>query len=269
MTVLHTQQKSLNRVIQQNNYAVSLVASGDCCAAAQCLALCIQTCQLFLQDDGSAGYKPTSHHLDESFVTLSLDQCMMENKSSTCYSQPPTKDRDEHDEYLFLYQRAIQIPLHVEFSNKSSLLVSSVVAFNSALANQLRAQGVLEQQDIIEFEDIVSTTLLLQTAAKFYEISFDIQRSGLLGPNIWFTMATVNNMAHIYIQLNDPTIASNGFETLLSLLMYYISGSSCSDSGTRQTSSTTSRSAAFESDLEGFIRNVTTTVLLTNSAPAA
>lgn len=149
-------------------------------------------------------------------ISTSLDQCM---------TQGPKASNSTSDD-VFIYRKAIHIPSDIECTYQSSVMVSSMIIFNLAVAHHLFANG----------NDKARASLL--KAAKLYELGFNMQREENFGNNIIFTMATANNMGLIYRHLGDEQTANMCFKHLLSTVMFLVD---CGDSQL--------------CELDGFLRN--------------
>ena len=214
------------KALKHNEYGVSLIANGYYEEAVVALASALRLCRQMM-DEATDVPEP---------ITTSLDECMEQSRAINCFRR---SDGANDEQYLF--QRPIRIPTNIGTSYKACSLVSCMVTFNMALANQLCAMGKDDANDDT-----------LRKAAKLYELGFSMQKHENVDDNILFTLATVNNLGLIHHRLNDRTTATKCFEYMLSTLMYLTD------------SSTTSYS-----DLDGFFWNATTLASNTNSASAS
>jgi hypothetical protein len=233
-------QESIHRAIRQNNQAVSLLRNRNYYEAINTLTHCLQACREILCERDCNNIDRCNE--DYSTTELNLDQCMEQTNRSKLFRHFKKSGGNEY----YLHVQALRIPLNNSHpQNYSTLLVvCSVVAFNFALAHQLRAREENEEDRRIK----------LQKAATLYEICLSMQQVEelLLGPNTLFIMVSVNNLGLIYSELNDQSKASVCIDQVLSTLMYLVeSGSDC----------------VFE--LDGFFRNVSSVISKTCSAPAA
>ena len=183
--------------IQQNNLAVSLIAAGDFDAAINHLSNALKTYKQVVPD--------ADEHDHPAATNCSLDECMAQSAAKA-----KSVSMDEEENVHYMYQQAIHIPLNIEFSYQSTIMVSVMIIFNLALANQLSAVGSNKSQS------------QLKKATKLYELAFNLQRDENFANNVFFSMATVNNIGLIYHKLNDRETGNKYFEHLLSTLMFLI-----------------------------------------------
>lgn len=169
-------------------------------------------------------------------MSTSLDACMEASRMK------PKKDSRLTRGERYLYQQAVRIPVDVGSNYRACVMVSTMVTFNLALAKQLTAvQGLAADPKV-----------MLRKASKLYELAFHMQQEEKFDDNTLFALATVNNLGLIHSQLNDRMAADQCFEYLLSTLMYL-------------TNSGEERHHFFD----GFLRNATTQIQKSESAPAA
>jgi hypothetical protein len=226
---MQSNQASQRRAINHNNCGVNLIERGNYESAVVALSSALKTCRQMMDE---------THDYPEPIMT-SLDQCMEDSrKQGSFYSRDSCGDLNEQ----FLYEQAIILPINLGSGYKTSVMISSMVTFNLALANQLFAMNHKESNDAI-----------LRKAATLYELGFSMQQDENFDNNTLFTLATVNNMGLIHNRLHDRQAANKCFEYLLSTLMYL---TDCS--GGKEY-------ALFE----GFFRNVSTVISKPCSAAAA
>lgn len=209
--------------IRMNNEGVRRITSGEIPQAIKNLTFALNMCK------ESMGYES---NFETEHCTMSLDQIM--ERSEAMYSPDNLRTKK-----CYLYHQAIYIPVEVSYEYHLNLPVSTIIIFNLALAQQLA-----ETHSNRECNPLIK-------AARLYNLAFNMQREELRGDNIYFTLATVNNLGVIYRQLGDETAANNCFEQLLSILMLvldYGESSRC---------------------LEVFIYNATSTMSKNGNAAAA
>lgn len=148
----------------------------------------------------------------------------------------------------YLYQQAVRIPFNVGSSYRACVMVSTMVTFNLALANQLASCK--------KVADPSECQAMLRKAVKLYELAFSMQQEEQFDGNTLFTLATVNNLGLIHSQLNDRMAANQCFEYLLSTLMYF-------------NNSNGQRPANSAEFFDGFFRNASSLIQKSASAPAA
>ena len=174
MKTRQSNQASQRRAINHNNCDVSLIERGNYEYAAVALASALKTCRKMM--DETCDYSEP--------ITTSLDQCMEESRAQGNFYRDSCGDLNEQ----FLYEQAILLPMNLGCrSYKTSVMISSMVTLNLALANQLFAMNHKESNDA-----------LLRKAAKLYELGFSMQQEENFDNNTLFTLATVNNMGLIH-----------------------------------------------------------------------
>jgi hypothetical protein len=192
---MQSNQAPQRHVIKHNNYGVYLIERGNYGPAVIALASALKTCRQMM--DETRDYPEP--------ITTSLDQCMEECRAQSIFYRESCGDRDEQ----FLYEQAILIPMNLGSSYKTGAMISSIVTFNLALANQLYAMKHKESNEAI-----------LRKAVKLYELGLTMQKEENFDNDTLFTLASVNNMGLLYNRLNDRKAANKCFEYLLSTLMY-------------------------------------------------
>jgi tetratricopeptide (TPR) repeat protein len=227
-----SQQKN---AIQQNNDAASLVAAGEYNTAAQEFSFALKTCQQVIVEANDEIPQP---------VKTNLDQCMVQSGLALADCRKEACRVIDNDQQ-YIYRQAIHIPLDIESTYQASVIVSSVIIFNVALAHHLSALATSDKKH---------QSKKLRKAATLYEMAYDLQgRNAQLENNVMFTMATMNNLGVIYQQLDDRETASKCFQCLLSTVMFLV------DCGAAKV--------CCDDDLDGFLRNVT--ILVSGSSFAA
>lgn len=212
--------------IRLSNYGVALMEQGEQVPALESFSRALKMCRQIM-DEADDFQAPMS---------TSLDACM-EASRLACKTNPciPRGDR-------YLYEQAIRIPLDLGSNYRACVMVSTMVTFNLALAQQLTSVSGFA----------ADPKSMLHKAAKLYELAFSMQQEEEFDQNTLFTLATVNNLGLIHSQLNDRKAADQCFEYLLSTLMYL-----ANSNGERH---------AF---LDGFFRNATSQIQKSQAAPAA
>lgn len=210
-------------VIQKNNEAVYQISSGKFPEAIENLTSALNACRQYMGEECQ---------LESERPITSLDQCMTHSEATHF---PEDKGRNGS----YVYRQGIYIPIEVAQERQSSVMVSTILIFNLALAQQLpEANPVSKQSKLIK-------------AARLYDLAFNMQREEQLGDNIYFALATVNNLGVIYQQLEEKEAANQCFEHLLSTLMLVLD---CGESTPQ---------------FGRFIHNATSILSKTVSAPAA
>jgi tetratricopeptide (TPR) repeat protein len=210
--------------IQQNNDAVSLIAAGEYDTAIQELSFALKVYKQVMTEE-------VDHEIIHP-VKTSLDQYMVQSLAvadcpKACHHA--NINEDQH----FMYRQAIHIgPLQdIESTYQSSVMVSSMIIFNAALAHHLSALCSNMHQ-----------STKFHKAATLYQLAVNLQHAVQLENNIIFTMAAVNNLGVIYHQLEDKETATKCFQNLLSTIMLLV------DCGKTEVCC---------GELDGFLRNVT------------
>jgi hypothetical protein len=228
----------LQNAIELNNTGVGLITSGDYTRAivplSNALKIMKQCCSTAIedaQDDCCAQHR----HM------ASLDMCIAHTQSE-CLSP---KDENGH----YMHREAICIPPSFLLDSSSqqkhdvpAVLLTAVVLFNLALLHQLSAQDGENRQ------------AKLTKAAQLYTLVNELQFADRVANNVWFAMATVNNLGLVHAQLQDATNANRCFESLLAMLMFSTEGAQ-----------------KRRDDFDGFLRNVSRFIStsLSIGAPAA
>jgi tetratricopeptide (TPR) repeat protein len=222
--------------IQHNNTAVSLVAAGEYNTAIQELSFALKAYKQVL-----SGTKGIPHP-----VKTSLDQCMAHSFAGA--ADCPKEACLVNDQH-YMYGHAIRIPLDIESTmhHQASVMVSSMVIFNLALAHHLSALA----------SNIQHQSKKLHKAATLYELAYNSQCDAQLENNVLFTMAAANNLGLIYHQLEDEAAATKCFQHLLSTVMFMV------HYGAAEV-------CCGGEELDGYLRNVTKHLVSEScAAPAA
>ena len=210
--------------IQQNNTAVYLIEAGDYVSAIIHISSALHILKKSMEEvDLQHGNRPMETH-------VSLDACMTQSAAAQA----------DEEEGHYMYQQAIRLPSGIEFNDRSSPVILSMIIFNLALAHQLSAVGSNKSD------------LRMRKAAKLYELGYNLQRAEHFDNNVLFTMATVNNMGLLHHKLNDRETGNRCFEHLLSTLMFLIDCSKGHVYG-----------------IDGFLRNASHVISAPHSAAAA
>jgi hypothetical protein len=184
----------MNRTIELNNIGVSHIEHGDFESAIAKLVMALEASKRTLYRDVD----------DSESHSTSLDECMAKG--------PIRLDEDGIDETVqqgFVYRQAIPIPTSIACNYESSITMSVLIIFNLALAHQLHAAQT-------------NSPAKLHKAAKLYGLSYNLQLEESLKDIAFFTMATINNIAVIYKQLDEKEKAEYFFQHLLSTLMLLV-----------------------------------------------
>jgi hypothetical protein len=227
----------LQSAIELNNTGVGLITSGDYTRAivslSNALKIMKQSCSMAIeeaQDDCCAQHR----------CMATLDMCIAHTPSE-CLSP---KDENEH----YMHREAICIPPSFFLDSSQpkqdvpAVLLTVVILFNLALLHQLSAQGGENHQ------------AKLTKAAQLYTLVNELQFGNRFENNVWFAMATVNNLGLAHAQLQDATNANRCFESLLAMLMFSTEGAQ-----------------KRREDFDGFLRNVSSFIstFMSIGAPAA
>jgi tetratricopeptide (TPR) repeat protein len=175
-----------------------------------------------------------------------LDQYMIPSQFQQAYSQSSSSLDQQQEASIFIYQRAIFIPLSTKLlsSESNTLLLSVVIPFNLALCHHLSAMKSC-------------STSKLRKAAQLYELAYNLA-SDLGMENLVFSIATINNLGNISYLFGKTETATRLFSGLLSVLMYLVvRGNEEHDN------------SLGASDLEGFFRNTSHLILQDQTAAAA
>jgi hypothetical protein len=185
----------LQSIIELNNTGAGLIASGDYKRAFVPLwnALKItKQCMAVEKSQDCCTHRRTT----------SLDMCIAHTPSECL----PSADENEH----YMHRQAICIPpsflLEPQSQQDVRVLLSAVIIFNLALLHQLSAQ-----------QDDEKRLAKLTKAAKLYTLIYELQRSNRFENNVWFVMATMNNLGLVHTQLQDATNADRCFESFTGL----------------------------------------------------
>jgi tetratricopeptide (TPR) repeat protein len=215
--------------IQQNNVAVSLIEEGNYNDAIITLSEAFKIFKQFIQFMETSNQQIPAHE-------SSMDQFMSAGNCS--------RDPEENEDNQYIYRRAIRIPPHIDADYSTSVMVSSMIVFNLALAHQLSVTGVETQER--------RNCKKLHKAAKLYELSFGLQQNEQWRFNLLYTLATVNNLGLVYHQLHNNDSAGKCLEHLLSALMVVVD---CGKGNIHE--------------LEGFFRNTSSLISKHVTAAAA
>jgi tetratricopeptide (TPR) repeat protein len=213
--------------IQQNNVAVSLIEEGNYNDAIITLSEAFKI------------FKEFMHFMETSKQQIPANESSMDQfmSAGNC-----SRDPEENEDNQYIYRRAIRIPSHINADYRTSIMVSSMIIFNLALAHQLSVTGVETKRDNSK----------LRKAAKLYELGFALQQNEQWGFNLLYTLATVNNLGLVYRQLHNKDFAGKCLEHLLSALMVVVD---CGKGNIHE--------------LEGFFRNTSSLISKHVAAAAA
>lgn len=201
-------------------------------------------------------YTPLRSSCDVPQEFSLLDQIMLASSRPTPIAG--INHTDENDESIFIYNRPISIPAHLQpESQETHAIISISILFNLALAQHLRAMEFcprLRQQERSE---------LAARALKLYRLAFQLHHShqedemafGYISrPSNMLLLALMNNSGHTYYMLGDGHDSGKCFEHLFASLMWL-----------RSTSwwETRAESRAFppETIFAGFLRTTSTWLL--------
>jgi hypothetical protein len=213
------------------------VAAGEYNTAIQGFSFALKTYQQVMNEADDEIPQPVKTNLNQCMVKsgLALADC---RKEACCVI-----DSDQQ----YMYRQAIHIPLDIESTYEASVIVSSMIIFNVALAHHL---------SVLATSDKKRQSKKLHKATTLYEMAYDLQgRNKQVENNVMFTMAAMNNLGVICLQMEDRETASKCFQCLLSTVMFLV------DCGAAKV--------CCDEDLDGFLRNVTNLVSGSSFAAAA
>ena len=237
----HTHVQDL--ALQHNNRGAFFIATRRYSNAISCLSQGLQQTKQLLKGADKEDRR------EDSIALVLLDQFMCQDPGQiemmTSVDSAKSSDTD------FVYRHPISIPssqFHalIPDENDCKVVISLSIIFNLALAHHLRA---------IEEVDASSNHQELSRAMRLYELAYKLQAHGDTGSGIstLYIMSTLNNLGQIHKALNEADTASKCFENLLSAMMFTV-----------HTGGTLPEQA-----LDGFMRNMTQSVLRTPCAGAA
>jgi tetratricopeptide (TPR) repeat protein len=222
-----------------NNHAAGLIREGKFEIAIVILTKVLRCAMTIMNNcDGKV-------HKRISKEETTLDSCMVRTRPETNDKSNGGMDVDKQDSGYYIYRTPMQVPSTMKVSSyEENVILSVITMFNLALAHHL--SGLDEG-----FEHSHSQ---IQKAVKLYEYAYNMQRDEGLVNNTFFTMATLNNLGHIYQTTKASDIAEKFFQQLLSTLMFVVD---CREGGGKF------------SGLEGFFQNTSHLVLHLGPAKAA
>lgn len=206
----------------------------------------------------------------------------MQESDDNCYMNSDVVGSSDD---VFLYRQPIRIPYEA-ITNGNNLGLKTlplILVFNLALAYHLDAVHRQEERPV--------TRDHLENIMELYELSYfwHVEQQG--GASVWdlsppstgalsslkFIMMVANNMAHVYMTLQDTETSRLCFERILSIVMFLVDGiqmSSASDSGSRAgrrrvPPRTLSNILFSPQEMDGFLRNITTSLFVHSTAAAA
>ena len=241
------------RVIELNNSGVAAMEKGEHKAAVPYLANALKESKRILSRATSSNQIPQERKFGNSTwcqegEKYSLDYLMTYNSTpiSIGYGDDEESRTTIQHDANFLYRQPIPIKTLDTLPNddfQSSIMLSTVVIFNLALAYHLAALSPNE----------VSASEMLTKAAKLYEYGFELQRSQQTVSCDLFMLATVNNLGLVRLSLGELERGRSYFQKLLSTLIFLID--------TRQIDHLSS--------IEFFVRNATFVIFSGGAAAAA
>jgi hypothetical protein len=221
--------------IYQNNMGVEMMEAGNYAGAIAPFTDALKTYERIICVADRSSSQP---------VSTSLDQCMAKSH----HRRADIVLHEQGDIEHFMYRQAIRIPptMVLESTYRATIMGSSIVIFNLALAHQLTA---MEDGNNLR-------GMMLRKAIKIYELGINmvLQKEYADEPSTMFILATVNNLGLAHQHLNDRHSATKCFKHLMSSLMCLIDCGGVGDSKNW--------------DFEGFLRNATE-VDLQAACPAA
>lgn len=194
---MNTSLTSLQRLAaQKNNEAVLQLSAGVMVDAIKNFTLALNISRQCMGDDHG-------DETEQEGSAVSLDQYM------ACSEEIPSLESQDSD-CCYVHRQGIPIPLDAASGYYSCVMMSSVIIYNLALAQQLSCSS----------PDTRRNPAKLIKAARLYDLAFNMQRNDEnLGDNVCFTLAIVNNLGVVYRELGDLEAARKCFEHVLSTLM--------------------------------------------------
>lgn len=169
--------------VQMNNEAVYQIASGENSKAIENLTFALNECKQILARE---------RRLETEQTILTLDQCMVQSEEFHYHEGKGVKDCN-------IYGQGIYIPFDVSLDSHSNVMISTILIFNLALAQQTLESSPNKNK--------------LTQAARLYDLVFHIQRDGQLRDNVYFMLATINNLGVVYRQLGTRKLAANALNS--------------------------------------------------------
>lgn len=135
-----------------------------------------------------------------------VDHCMFSSKKSLALHSV-----DGNDGLPYFFDRPIYLPHDACFNYETCIVYSSAIIFNMALAYQLSASPSAEHRHA-----------RLEKASKLYQLGWKLQCDANLCDNVFFSLATINNLGLVYQQINRKDMSHECFDNLLSTIMYLV-----------------------------------------------
>jgi tetratricopeptide (TPR) repeat protein len=200
ITAIRTQKMPYSpnyRAVALNNQGASLLDAGRSIESLDILTDALRSSkQVFASQDQGMSF--ADHYSWDAMMNM---KAAGEAKSS---------ERGETG-FGFVYRQSIHIIPEDQPSNGSSnVVVATAIVFNLALAHQLAGIERCSHSS-------------LRKAAKLYEYALHLAEThGLANECILFHLSILNNLGHIYKELNQEAISETCFMQLLSMLMYLL-----------------------------------------------
>ena len=180
---------SFSEAILENNKGVACLNSNDFWNAIDCFSISLK-----LQKAHDVAN--TNHNLDNQDECL-VDQCMLLRDTN--------EDDEESPAHTFVYDQGIMLLPSVQ----DPAVVASIAIFNLALAYHLMAtrnhDGVCSE--------------LLQKACRLYQVAHKVQN---MTDNALFQFAILNNIAVIYREIGNESVANNCIDYLMPVFMMFV-----------------------------------------------
>ena len=203
------------RAILKTNKAVSMIKTGEYHEAINRLSNVLNS----LKHSVNRATNEYEHQQEPPSSGIDLEEFML--SSNTCQMSIPTRgggsEQDQEDNPFF-YRQPIEIPksliggllLSSSTNHGDTILLSSVVLFNLALAHHLLAETSNSYQK-----------MFLQKALRLYELSFRMQEQleRVHSNNFHFALAVMNNIGLIHKQMKNDIQAKDFFSQIFSILM--------------------------------------------------
>lgn len=251
----------MNQLVSMNNNGVrELEHHGNVKEAISWFTQALQASKDLMVASGNGTTVATS--TSASLSSSSVDDLMVKYDGCCCFATTMVKTTSnsnimfqqqqvqEQQQHMNIYRHPILLREDGDDSSAvSTLETSAVIIFNLALAYQLSyaMAGTNGGQ-----------LLRVQKAAKLYEMAYKLindPSSTTDSSNTWFfLMATVNNMAVTFHEMNEVTASSRLFQHLLSMMMLF---QDCGRAGGQGAFASEQHQLSFSTYASGFIQNVT------------
>ena len=157
-----------------------------------------------------------------------LDQWILQKERTNHLTKYEMKRLgEERSSSRSIYKEPITVPKHT--ATVSFAAMSSCIIFNLALTEHLSAESITtsSSNNKKNRQEKSRRQLKLKKASKLYELAYNAQHEYTLDekPNIYFTMAIVNNLGLIHRDLNEFDTSNHYFDQLTKMLMFVVDNS--------------------------------------------